>query len=249
MPESEEHAERRRHWRELRWSPVTYVLALVVLAIVFTSDLTRSSGDLHLFDRLPVAVAALPSAVVVFGVPITRLLRKSAVLLLVHTIVQYPPTSVDGEVHVWGPHSDALDPCEWRLTVVEGEAGERLTWQLDGRDKTTTGSEFVTVISGEAFPGDEPHRGTGSFAIDFDAAAIANPVEHRGERGLVSVEYGGPETRRSRTCRRPRSPSIRCSTCESRAQLSTPSSHPEALQATSSRRPLSRLPPPRRFPD
>lgn len=111
------------------------------------------------------------------------------VLLVVHTVVQFPPTTVEGNVYTWGPHSDALDPSEWRLVVTEHEAGARYTWQLDGRDKTRPDSEFVTTISGEAIPGAEPHRGTGSFVIDFDAAELADPVDNAGKRGTVSVEY------------------------------------------------------------
>jgi hypothetical protein len=122
---------------------------------------------------------------------VTRGLNFSVgwVLLVVHVVVQFPPTTVDGNVYTWGPHSDALDPSEWMLIVTEHQAGQRYTWQLDGRDKTTAGSEFHTMISGEAFPGAEPHRGVGSFVIDFDEAELANPVDNQGKRGTVSVEY------------------------------------------------------------
>ena len=110
------------------------------------------------------------------------------VLLVVHTIVQYPPTTIEGDTYTWGPHSDALDPSEWMLVVTEDATGERFDWQFRGRDKTTAGAELVTVISGVAYPGDEPHRGHGSFLLDFDAAEIANPVDND-ERGTVEVVY------------------------------------------------------------
>jgi hypothetical protein len=122
---------------------------------------------------------------------ITRGLNFSVgwVLLTVHVVVQYPPTTVQGNVYTWGPHSDALDPAEWKLVVTEVAVDEHYTWQLEGRDKTTPGSPFVALITGEAFPGAEPHRGRGSFMIDFDAAEQANPVDNAGARGTVSVEY------------------------------------------------------------
>lgn len=116
------------------------------------------------------------------------------VLLVVHVVVQFPPTTIDandaGEtVYTWGPHSDALDPAEWMLVVTEHEVDADYSWQLDGRDKTNPGTEFYTMISGRALPGDEPHRGTGSFVIDWDESEKANPVDNQGKRGTVSVEY------------------------------------------------------------
>ncbi len=122
---------------------------------------------------------------------ITRDLNFSVgwVLFVVHTVVQFPPTTVDGNVYTWGPHSDALEPSEWKLVVTEHEVGEHYTWQLEGRDKTLNDSPFYTFISGEAFPGSEPYRGVGSFVIDFYEAEKANPVDNAGKRGLVSVEY------------------------------------------------------------
>jgi len=41
-----------------------------------------------------------------------------AVLLLVKTIVSYPPTSVQGDTAVWGPGAQPLDKNAWRLTVT-----------------------------------------------------------------------------------------------------------------------------------
>jgi len=40
------------------------------------------------------------------------------VLVLLHTIVQYPVTSVHGDTYTWGPWSDALDPAEYKLDVT-----------------------------------------------------------------------------------------------------------------------------------
>jgi hypothetical protein len=109
------------------------------------------------------------------------------VLLLVHTIVQFPVTTVDGDRYTWGPWSGALDPAEYRL-VVTALANGSYDWSLDGRSKTQPGTGFETVISGNAVPGPSEGTGRGDFAIDFDAAARVNPVDHQG-RGLVAITY------------------------------------------------------------
>jgi len=121
---------------------------------------------------------------------VTRDLNGAAgwVLLLVHTVVQFPATSVDGNVYTWGPHSDALDPAEWRLIVTENDGGTSYDWQFDGRSKLADGAQFETILSGHAVPGAEPHRGSGDFMIDFDAAERVDPIDND-ESGQVSVVY------------------------------------------------------------
>ena len=70
-----------------------------------------------------------------------------AVLLLVKTIVSYPPTTVHGETAVWGPHSEPLDKNAWRLTVTRVEK-HVFSWALDGKAKTADDSAFITILSG-----------------------------------------------------------------------------------------------------
>ncbi|MEZ4398432.1 MAG: hypothetical protein R3B06_00330 [Kofleriaceae bacterium] len=115
---------------------------------------------------------------------VTRVLNGGTafVLTLVHTIVQLPPTSTDGATAVWGPHHDALDPAEWRLTVTDNGDGT-FAWMLDGRNRTEPGATFETLIDGVA-DGD----GTGSFHLDFDAAERVNPRENDG-RGQLAATY------------------------------------------------------------
>ena len=109
------------------------------------------------------------------------------VLVLVHTVVQYPPTKVEGNVYTWGPHSDALDPAEWRLTVIENDDAT-YDWSLDARSKIAEGAEFLTIIDGNATPGAEEHHGHGSFRIDFDAAESVDP-DGNDAQGKLAVEY------------------------------------------------------------
>lgn len=99
------------------------------------------------------------------------------VLILAHTIVQFPPTEVRGDVYTWGPHSDALDPAEWRMVVTENDDGT-YDWSFDGRSKLVADAEFETLISGHAVPGELRFRGSGSFFMDFDAAERVNPLEN-----------------------------------------------------------------------
>jgi hypothetical protein len=120
---------------------------------------------------------------------ISRDLNASAawVLLTVHFIVQFPPTSSDGDTYTWGPYRDALDPAEWRLTVTE-TAGGSYDWNLDGRSKIVAGASFESLIWGNAVPGVQDNRGTGDFTIDFDAAERVNPIDNDA-RGQVAVTY------------------------------------------------------------
>lgn len=110
------------------------------------------------------------------------------VLVVVHAIVQYPATTVDGEVYTWGPWSRALDPAEYRLVVTDLSDGT-YDWRLDGRSKTVADAEFLTVISGNAEPSAPIGHGRGTFLIDFDAAEAVNPVDNDVETGTAEFAY------------------------------------------------------------
>jgi hypothetical protein len=121
---------------------------------------------------------------------VTRTLNGGTawVLILVHTIVQYPPTTVDGDTYTWGPWTgDALDPASYRLVVTALGDGS-YQWSLDGDSRQTTAEDFETVISGHAVPGEVEGRGHGDFAIDFDAAERVNPIDNDA-RGFVAIVY------------------------------------------------------------
>lgn len=142
-------------------------------------DLPESAGNANVVGQLSPWYVATRD--------VTRVLNGGTayVLILVHTIVLFPPTTVDGDTYTWGPHSDALDPAEWRLTVSERADGT-YDWALDGRNKTEPGAEFETLVGGNAH-GD----GTGDFTLDFDAAERVNPRENDG-RGIIDVVYDVP---------------------------------------------------------
>jgi hypothetical protein len=110
------------------------------------------------------------------------------VLILLHAIVQYPVTSVDGNVYTWGPWSDALDPAEYKLDVTDNGDGT-YDYELSGRSKTAANAQFELIISGHADPRPGELKGNGVFNIDFDASRRVNPIDAGDERGEVTVTY------------------------------------------------------------
>jgi hypothetical protein len=110
------------------------------------------------------------------------------VLVLIHAIVQYPVTTVDGDTYTWGPWSDALDPAEYKLDVRDVGDGT-YEYQLSGRSKTVAGAQFEVVIDGFADPRPGDHLGNGRLLVDFDAGRRVNPIDGGDARGQVNVNY------------------------------------------------------------
>ena len=121
---------------------------------------------------------------------LSRDLNRGAgwVLVIVHTIVQYPYTERAGNVYTWGPWSDALEPAEYRLVVTDN-GDDTYEWSLDGKSKIDQAMDFTPVIYGYAAAGAEPHRGSGNFTIDFYAGERVNPIDNQGDLGVVEVVY------------------------------------------------------------
>jgi hypothetical protein len=121
---------------------------------------------------------------------VTRTLNGGTawVLIVVHTIVQFPPTSRSGDTYTWGPWSDALDPAEYKLDVRQLADGS-YDWDLQGRNKTVAGAGFESVIFGNAVAGEREGTGNGRFTLDFDAGARVNPIDSNGDRGVVEIRY------------------------------------------------------------
>jgi hypothetical protein len=122
---------------------------------------------------------------------ITRSLNGSSawVLVLLHTIVQFPATTVDGNVYTWGPWAEGLDPAEYKLVVTEQSDGT-FEYQLAGRPRNTTGA-FETVISGTAIPGANAAEAKGQLLLDFDAAERVDPIDNDGT-GQLTIKYDFP---------------------------------------------------------
>jgi hypothetical protein len=121
---------------------------------------------------------------------VTRTLNGGTawVLILIHSIVQYPVTSINGNVYTWGPWSDALDPAEYKLDVTANLDGT-YDYQLSGRNKTVTGSQFEVIIDGHADPTPGEGQGNGDFSLDFDAGRRVNPVDAGDAKGQITVTY------------------------------------------------------------
>lgn len=123
------------------------------------------------------------------GITLTFNGGSAWVLVLIHTIVQFPATTIDGDTYTWGPFSDALDPAEYKLVVTD-HGDETYTWALSGRSKLEAASDFEEVISGLADSSAGERQGNGTFKIDFDAGRRVNPIDADPEaRGQVEVAY------------------------------------------------------------
>jgi hypothetical protein len=111
------------------------------------------------------------------------------VLVLIHTIVQYPVTSISGDTYTWGPWSgSALDPAQYKLDVTANADGT-YDYSLQGRSKSTPNGPFLAVISGHADPTPGELQGNGEFMIDFDASKQVNPIDNGDAKGQVDVHY------------------------------------------------------------
>ncbi len=115
------------------------------------------------------------------------------VLILIHTITQFPVTSVHGNVYEWGPWSgSALDPAIYKLDVTANADGT-FDYTLSGHAKSDPNpADFAAIIQGHAVPGANDGPGTGMFLIDFDAARAVDPVANANNKGQVQVDYDIP---------------------------------------------------------
>ncbi|MBN1208125.1 MAG: hypothetical protein JXB05_24905 [Myxococcaceae bacterium] len=115
-----------------------------------------------------------------------------AVLNLIEEITEYPPTTIEGNVAVWGPHTEALKDTTWKLTVTE-ESEHKYSYKLEGKAKQAADTEFKVIISGshEISTDEQGNRlrnyGTGAFKIDWDAAQTL--PDHDDNVGNLEVRY------------------------------------------------------------
>lgn len=120
-----------------------------------------------------------------------------AVLGLVRTITEFPPSSLAQDVAVWGPHTNPLSPNTWRLTVRRLGPGQ-FQYVFEAKPKTADDSAYLTVLSGHhnvAHPGMRrraslPDFGSGDFDIDWNAAQML--PEHDDNVGSAHFVYSRP---------------------------------------------------------
>lgn len=119
------------------------------------------------------------------GVTVTVNGAGAAVLNLVEKIVEYPPTSVNQNVAVWGPHTDALSPNTFKFTVTK-VAENQFEYVLEAKGKTEADSAFRVILSGShVSTGDK--LGSGTFLVDWDRAQTL--PEHDKNVGTASYTY------------------------------------------------------------
>jgi hypothetical protein len=111
------------------------------------------------------------------------------VLVLIHSIVEQPATSVSGNVYTWGPGSgNALDPAIYRLDVTANSDGT-YDYVLSGAAKSDPSQHFVAVITGHADPRAGEDQGNGDFLLDFDAARTIDPIDNANNKGQIHADY------------------------------------------------------------
>ncbi|MCP3143697.1 hypothetical protein [Pyxidicoccus xibeiensis] len=115
------------------------------------------------------------------------------VLNLLEEIVKHTPTSIEGDVAVWGPHTDALSPTTWKLTVTRTD-DDSYSWVLEGKGKNEQDSAFRAILSGThtVAVDDEGERvkgyGSGEFLIDWDKSRTL-PGENQEDMGTAEIRY------------------------------------------------------------
>jgi hypothetical protein len=118
------------------------------------------------------------------------------VLNLIEEITKHTPTSLEGDVAVWGPHTDALSPTTWKLTVTK-KGEHTYDYKLEGKAKADADTAFKTILSGshtisvDAQGNRMRDFGGGSLQIDWDAAQTL--PEHDDNVGKLDIRYARPD--------------------------------------------------------
>ncbi|MEO5766716.1 MAG: hypothetical protein ABIS92_00060 [Polyangia bacterium] len=131
------------------------------------------------------------------GITVTVNAATVATLALVRTITEFPPSSVTADGAVWGPHTQALSPNTWRLTVTRESRGH-FAYVLEAKDKTASDAGYLVVLSGHHVVADptarrllrRPAYGHGDFILDWDAAQRL--PEHDRNVGKAAFVYSRP---------------------------------------------------------
>jgi hypothetical protein len=116
----------------------------------------------------------------------------AAVLNLIEKITQHTPTSIEGDTAVWGPHTDALSPTTWKLTVTQ-DGEHKYSYKLEGKAKTAEDAAFKVILSGtheistDAQGNRQRNFGSGVLKIDWDAAQTL--PEHDDNVGTAEIRY------------------------------------------------------------
>ncbi len=114
---------------------------------------------------------------------------------LVEAVTKNTPTSISGDIAVWGPYTDALSPTTWKLSMTKN-AQDTYSYKLEGKAKADADTEFKVILSGTHTialdaAGNRLHDfGSGNLAIDWDAAQKL--PEHGADIGTLAIRYARP---------------------------------------------------------
>jgi hypothetical protein len=105
----------------------------------------------------------------------------------VSAVTSTEPTSCTENSCTWGPGSGgALDPNEYKLTVTQA-ANASFDWVLGARSKANATAQFLTIVSGNAAPSGQRHRGSGTFTVNLDnARQISGKAT---DNGTIDITY------------------------------------------------------------
>lgn len=91
------------------------------------------------------------------------------------SVTAEPPTSMEGNVAVWGPHTPELSLVTWRLTVTRTHWNQ-FSYVLEGKGKAEPDTAYKAVLSGAHTAavdsaGEEiPNCGSGNFLVEWGNA-------------------------------------------------------------------------------
>jgi hypothetical protein len=135
-------------------------------------------------SQAAVAVDPWYAATVAYSVSIN--VATAWTLGAVSAVTATEPTSCTATSCTWGPGSNALDPNDYRLIVSQNANGS-FDWHLDAQSKANAAAGFFTIITGNAVPSGQRHRGTGTFTVDLNAAK--NLSGHATDQGTIVITY------------------------------------------------------------
>jgi hypothetical protein len=123
----------------------------------------------------------------VFTRAVTGMINGGTLLVLgiVKSVTDHEPTSIKGNVAVWGPYTDALSPNTWKLTVTKVDE-VNFSYSLEGKGKSEADTAFRVILSGSHKVASKDF-GNGTFLIDWNEAQKL--PEHGAEVGTAEFIY------------------------------------------------------------
>ena len=118
-------------------------------------------------------------------------------LNIIESIVHTPPTSLVNNVAVWGPHTGALEPLTWKLTVAKTGPG-RFSYVLSARKKGDATGAFSPILAGTSQKGFSKYFTgfKGLYAVNADNLNALAPSLHP-DTGKMVATYDTTGDKRS----------------------------------------------------